>query len=277
VPIFRGVYFYGDDLWAAVLDMTMIRNVVSFSGGMGSWAAAKRVAASAGVEGLVLLFADTLIEDPDTYRFLDEAALNIGAPLTRIADGRTPWQVMSDEHVIGNTRIDVCSRILKRELLAKWIAENCDPAVATLHVGIDWSESHRLEGVRQRNPGWSYQAPMCEPPYLDKAQVLEWALNEGLRPPTLYAAGFPHNNCGGACVKAGQAQWALLLRTHPERYLAIEAWEDGMRERVGDYSILRDRRGGKTKALPLRAFRERLVPEKAYDSTEWGGCGCAIE
>lgn len=257
--------------------MDLIRNVVSFSGGMGSWAAAKRVAASAGVEGLVLLFADTLIEDPDTYRFLNEAALNIGAPLTRIADGRTPWEVMSDEHVIANTRIDVCSRILKRELLTTWIKANCDQKAVTLHVGIDWTEAHRLEGVRLRNPNWNYQAPMCGPPYLNKAEVLAWALSEGLRPPSLYADGFPHNNCGGACVKAGQAQWALLLRTHPERYLTVEKWEDSMRERVGDYSILRDRRGGKTKALPLRAFRERLRLEQGYDSTEWGGCGCAIE
>lgn len=255
----------------------MIRSVVSFSGGMGSWAAAKRVAASAGVEGLVLLFADTLIEDPDTYRFIDEAALNIGAPLTRIADGRTPWQVMSDERVIANTRIDVCSRILKRELLAKWITSNCDPEVVTLYVGIDWTEAHRLEGVRLRNPGWRYCAPMCEPPYLTKAEVFALALAEGLRPPSLYASGFPHNNCGGACVKAGQAQWALLLRTHPERYQQVEKWEDGMRERVGDYSILRDRRGGPTKPLPLRAFRERLVREEGYDVHEWGGCGCAVE
>ncbi len=50
--------------------------------------AARRVAAAYGVADLVLLFADTLIEDEDLYRFADQAAANIGAPLIRIAEGR---------------------------------------------------------------------------------------------------------------------------------------------------------------------------------------------
>lgn len=254
----------------------MIRNLVSFSGGVGSWAAAKRVAASAGVEGLVLLFADVKDEDADLYRFLDEAARNIGAPLVKIADGRTPRQVMSDEGFIGNTLADMCSRILKRELLERWILANCDRELTTLHIGIDWTEAHRIEAPRRRYAGWRVEAPMCEPPYLSKAEILEQLRAEGIRPPRLYEAGFPHNNCGGACVKAGQAQWALLLRTNPALYREWEEWESGMRTRVGDHSILRDRRGGTTKPLPLRAFRERLQREQGYDSTDWGGCGCAI-
>jgi 3'-phosphoadenosine 5'-phosphosulfate sulfotransferase (PAPS reductase)/FAD synthetase len=62
-----------------------------FSGGVGSWAAARRVVEKHGTEDLVLLFADTLIEDEDTYRFLREAAANVGGQLVEIADGRTPW------------------------------------------------------------------------------------------------------------------------------------------------------------------------------------------
>ncbi len=49
-------------------------HVVMFSGGAGSWAAAKRIAA----RPLTLLFADTLIEDGDLYRFLDDAAADVG-------------------------------------------------------------------------------------------------------------------------------------------------------------------------------------------------------
>ena len=43
----------------------MIRHLVYFSGGVGSWAAAKRVAQREDVDQLTLLFADTLIEDED--------------------------------------------------------------------------------------------------------------------------------------------------------------------------------------------------------------------
>jgi hypothetical protein len=49
-----------------------------FSGGIGSWAAAKRVAAEHGTDRLVLLFSDVkgqtmdphVGEDEDTYRFI---------------------------------------------------------------------------------------------------------------------------------------------------------------------------------------------------------------
>lgn len=52
-------------------------DVVQFSGGGGSWAAAKRVGAEHGTADLTLLFADTLIEDQDCYRFVLEGAANV--------------------------------------------------------------------------------------------------------------------------------------------------------------------------------------------------------
>ena len=51
-----------------------MKHVVMFSGGAGSWAAAKRVAERHGTADLTLLFTDTLMEDEDLYRFLHEAA-----------------------------------------------------------------------------------------------------------------------------------------------------------------------------------------------------------
>ena len=256
--------------------MRMIRHLVMFSGGIGSWAAAKRVVAAHGTEHTVLLFADTLIEDADLYRFLAEAASNIGAPLVRIADGRTPWEVMSDELVIGNSRIDPCSRILKRQLLNRWRDEHCTPAETTIYLGIDWSEAHRLQTVRSRTSPWRYEAPMCEPPYLSKAEMIAQLRSASINTPRLYEMGFPHNNCGGACIKAGQAQWELLWRVYPDRYAKVEQWEESMRVNVGDHSILKDRRGGQTKPLTLRTFRERLEAQRGFDSMEWGGCGCSL-
>jgi hypothetical protein len=87
--------------------------------------------------------------------------------------------------------------------------------------------------------------------------------------------GFPHNNCGGFCVRAGQAHFALLLRTLPERYAFHEEQEEKLRTYLGkDVAILRDRRNGKTRPMTLREFRERLIANGQYDPNEWGGCGC---
>lgn len=258
-----------------------MKHIVTFSGGIGSWAAAKRVAAKFGTADLTLLFADVKMEDEDLYRFVEEAAANVGGTLVRLIEGRDPWTVFFDERFLGNSRVDPCSKILKRGMLDKWRNANCDPAEDVMYIGIDWSEMHRLDRFRARCAPFRYEAPMCEKPYLDKTQMLALLHDEGIKPPRLYEMGFPHNNCGGFCIKAGQAQFKLLLEKMPGRYAYHEKREQEIRSFLNkDVSVLRDRRGGNTKGVPLtlRDFRVRLErDEKDLEKNEWGGCGCAIE
>lgn len=84
------------------------------------------------------------------------------------------------------------------------------------------------------------------------------------------------NNCSGACVKAGQAQWELLLRTDPATYAYHEGREDKFRTEVGkDVAVMRDRTGGTATPLTLRRFRERLETQPSlFDPTDWGACSC---
>lgn len=248
-----------------------------FSSGAGSWAAAKRVAAQCGTDDLVLLFADTLIEDEDNYRFLHEASANVGGQLVTVCEGRTPWEVFFDVRFIGNTRVDPCSRVLKREPLRRWLNQNCDPADTIVYIGIGWDEKHRLRPIRAAHDGWRVEAPMCDEPHLFKADVLRWIREEGIEPPRLYQAGFPHANCGGTCVKAGQAWWRLLLLTDRNRYLEWELNESRFRSCINpDVSILRDRRGGETNPITLRQLRERIESGAQVDLFDWGGCGCLV-
>lgn len=285
-----------------------VRHVVMFSGGVGSWAAARRVIDRHGTAGVTLLFADTLIEDEDLYRFLEDAGRDLGVPITRLAEGRTPWQVFADERFLGNTRVDPCSRILKRELLRAWLEAHADPAVTTVHVGIDANEIHRLDGVRLRHahgrdgcrrgwcrslfangerlegPGcpqmlavpWAVDAPLCwRPAVLFKEDMLRDLASRGIEVPRLYRLGMPHNNCGGGCVKAGQGQFAHLLRVLPERFAEWEREEQKMRDQLGDVAILRDRTGGVTRPLPLVELRRRIeADDTRVDQLDIGGCGC---
>lgn len=255
----------------------LLKRVVMFSGGVGSWAAAKRVAERHGTENLTLLFTDTLIEDPDLYRFLLEAASNVGGELVRLAEGRTVWEVFRDEKFLGNHRIDPCSKILKRQVADRWLATNCDPASTVVYVGIDWTEEHRFTRLRNRRRPWVYEAPLCEPPYLRKDQVFASLAVEGIEAPRLYRLGFAHNNCGGGCVKAGIGHFALLHRTLPEVFSEWERNEAALREQLGDVSILTDRRGGTRKPLPLSTLRRRLECGEQVDMFEIGGCGCFVD
>ena len=254
----------------------MTTHLVQFSTGAGSAEVAWRVVEKHGANNVVLLTANTLAEDDDNWRFGAEVAARLGCDWVCLADGRTPMQVGRDLSVVPNNRMAVCSRVLKRELLRAYLDEHHDPAEAIVYLGFDWTEEHRLAAAKPHWAPWRIAAPLTEPPYLDKAAVLDLFRERGIEPPRLYAQGFTHANCGGACVRGGQAQWELLLRVNPGRYADWEAEEETTRAALGkDVSILRDRTRGTLRPLTLRRFREGLERQPSlFDEGDWGACGC---
>jgi len=232
---------------------------------------------------VLLLFADTTIEDEDLYRFVEESVKFLDVTFKTLCDGRTPWEVCRDVKFIANSRVDPCSRVLKRELLNKWRDKNCDPEETVVHFGIDWTETHRLERLRKRDDRWDFRAYMTEKPYLDKVDMIAEVERLGIEAPRLYKMGFAHNNCGGFCFKSGQAQFKLLLETMPDRYAEHEEEERVLRREVASKggtrpAILRDRSGGTIRPMSLEEFRERLQKQPdLFDRDEWGGSGCALE
>lgn len=252
--------------------------VVMFSSGAGSWAAGRLIVDQHGAENVTLLFTDTAMEDEDNYRFLNDAATDLGAELVQLKDGRDVWDVFKDARMIGNTRLSVCSRILKQEPARAWLDANRDPATTTVVVGIDWSESHRMAAVERSYAPYKVLGPLCDPPYRDRDAIFADLAARGIKRPRLYDMGFTHANCGGFCVRAGQGQFAQLLRNMPDRYAWHERREQEMRDYLGkDVSILRDRRGGTTVPLTLRALREEIeLDDSQIDLFDLGGCGCFV-
>lgn len=255
--------------------------VIQFSGGKGSWGAARFLRDARGInpERMTLLFADTNGEDPDLYRFLHEAAEDIGSPLVVLDnDGKTIWDAFREARMIGNTRLSVCSRMLKQKPCRDWLEANTDPTETTVVVGIDWTESHRLPAIERNWAPWLTVAPLAEPGAYTKRDIDRLLAEAGIELPVMYTQGFAHNNCAGACVRAGQGQWARLLAVNPARYAAEEAQEEALREHLGkDVAILRDRRNGETKPLTLRALRERAENNGQIDLFDIGGCGCMTD
>lgn len=246
--------------------------IVLYSGGIGSWGAAKRLVDDGARP--VLLFTDTMIEDEDLYRFIHESAAALGLKVTTIADGRTPWELFNDEGMIGNTRADICSRVLKRDLARKWIDDRY-PDGTTVAVGMDWTEIHRYDRAAPRWEPHNLIAPLVDKPLLSKLDLIDMVRECGVEPPRLYAMGFPHNNCGGFCVKAGIGNFRHLLRVMPERYAEHEAQEEAFRERTGkDVSIMRSRIGGETTPLTMRQLREQGDDQEELEG--FGGCGCMV-
>jgi hypothetical protein len=262
----------------AAADADQLR-VHQFSSGITSWAVAHLDIQANGRDNVVLLFADTLAEDDDNYRFLRDAAEQLGVPVTRVCDGRTPEQVDIDARWLSNSRLAKCSHELKQIPCRQWMTENTTPDAAVVYVGLTWDEAHRADAIRRWWQPWRVELPLMRPPYRDKDHWLREARRLGLEPPRMYAMGFPHANCGGTCPRGGQAQHALLLRTFPDRFARREDHERRMQALLdADHTILRDRTDGVTKQLPLAVLRRRIEAKDegmlAFDELDWGGCGC---
>lgn len=240
---------------------TTYHHIVLLSGGLSSFEAARRVINTYGRDMVELWFFDTLIEDEDLYRFLFDIEQVLGVPIIRYEEGRNPWQVFRDERFIGNSRADLCSKKLKRQLLERELVARYPDKDVILYFGLDWTEGHRIESLKPmwEKKGFAVEFPLCWEPLLFQDEITSLVESQEIEIPRLYKIGFAHNNCGGACVKAGIKQWSLLWFTFPNRYLWHEEREQEIRKYLRkNVSILRNRKYGKTCPMTLRVLRMRL-------------------
>jgi len=255
-----------------------MKHIVFYSGGIGSWATAKRVIAKHGTKDTILLFTDTLVEDEDLYRFIDQTVEEMGVEYHRVADGRTPFEVYRDERYLGNSRIAPCSHKLKQDTANKWIAGNFQPNECILYLGIDWTEEHRTTAPRKNWHPYRVEFPMCEEPYVTKEEMLGELKRLGIETPRLYRMGFAHNNCGGFCCRAGQGHYANLLKQIPERFAYYEEKEEEMRRFLDkDVAMMKKTKDKKTFPYTLRQLRQDIEASEVIDTNDIGGCGCFVD
>lgn len=252
-----------------------MKHIVLTSGGLGSHFTTKRLL-ERGVqkEDIIRLFTDTRVEDEDLYRFLYQSTEKLGIPLTEATDGRTIWEVFRDVKYLGNSRLDPCSRVLKREKSRKYIKQ-FSPDEVIVYLGYDWTEMSRFEKAQKAWLPYRIESPLCEPPYLDKEDMKKMIVEDGIELPRLYRMGFAHNNCGGGCVKAGIGHFVKLLDEFPERFFEWEKGESDIREYLGkDVTILRRMINGKRVNFALKQLREERQTITESEKCEIGGCGC---
>ncbi len=256
-----------------------MRRIVNFSGGLCSFWAAHRVVDRYGPKDVTLLFADTLEESADLYEFNSKASEILGVPITRISEEMDVWTLFRKQGLIGNNRFPICSVKLKREPLDLWHRQNCLEMDAVLYVGFDWNEDDRVRDLQKALHPWRVEAPMMESPIWTKCKMEEEAVKLGLPIGEAYSLGFPHNNCGMRCVRAGITHWVHLFKVKPDRFLDWEQKEcdtaEDFRQRgIEPLSMLKDRRGGETRNLYLRDLRKRIESGEKFNEFDWGGCGC---
>lgn len=237
--------------------------------------------------------------NPEWRAFLADLrarAIDAMPELIWLVEGRDPWEIFRDQRFLGNSMADPCSKIGKRQIADNWRKTYCrregelfgDPD--TFAVGIGDHERHRFDdcegggiGPRMLQDGWRYHAPLLSEPQEGEFALFFAPLEAiGPRAPRLYGLGYAHNNCGGFCVKAGQAHFANRYRVQPERFAYDLLMEQKLRDFLeADVSMLTDRRGGGGKRpLTLADFERRLRADPAREyNIEQGqsGCGCMLD
>jgi hypothetical protein len=253
--------------------------ILSLSGGVASAVAGERAGARYGWANILPWISDTSWEDVDLWRFVGQICRRWGVLPHIHRDGRTPLQVAEDHQIIANQKIAPCSFDLKIKPFRAWL--EVYPKPVTVLLGLDWREQHRMAAPRRNYEsidGVTVDYPlMWKPieyrPYQDV--VRDW----GIEPPRLYALGFPHNNCGGRCVKQGIREWQRLALNFPDRFAEVRDWEQAQRAKGGaraNYAIARDQSGGTVTPLTLAEIEQRTQPDDDTPSTDdMFGCMCS--
>jgi len=243
--------------------------IVNVSGGLTSFEALRRVVVRHGSGANVIpIFADTKIEEPDLYRFLGDIERHLSIKIIRLADGRTPFDVMKDERCITMHGMAPCSKKLKREVIDRYVASIAGPV--TRVFGLDWSEMHRVKRMRELS-AWPLWFPLIEKPLVTKQDIISYLHSVGIEEPQLYKGGFTHSNCGGGCVRAGKKQFIHLLHTRPDTFALWEAHEQNMREYLDKDIFILVKHKQTLRQVREEAERGAVVCDDDEDGTV---CGC---
>lgn len=235
-------------------------------------------------------------EHPDTWRLMDSMSEKLGIEITYVAyHPETKWQFVAKEDrgnkdklhtpfdifmqkgFIGSPRNDPCSSLLKRETIYQYIISKYTPLNCIIAVGIHADEFDRSVAIREnwQNKRFKTTFPIIDLPRTpeeDQSRLLQEWYGVSI---DLYEKGFEHNNCAGACVKAGQSQWARLWYYYPDVYNEWERleqeWNDTWSSIRGRRTILRITNAGKTRYISLKEFRQEVIEPAVCNGNGWLG------
>lgn len=258
-------------------------HIVNISGGAASAVCLFRVIERYGRDSTRAVFADTRWEHPDCYRFLDDVERASCVQIDRLSEGRNIWDVFFADSTLTSPGFGGCraSWVLKRQALdqyAEAISEDL-----TVYVGFGPDEEDRMKRIQCARPDRKFDFPLTWQPKLWRCDVMDDLKRRGIQVPSMYADGYPHANCGGACILAGIKQWAGLLRDNPELYRISEENEQKFQQMLRDrgraeHTILKDRRGGKIQNYSLRQLREDIESGRRQGDDSWRvqSCSCML-
>lgn len=269
--------------------------ISSLSGGVSSAIATELTIKKYGRNKVKVFFADTLWEDKDLYRFIDDLMARWGGRLYKHTDGRTPAQVAEQRQIIPNNMMAPCTYELKIKPFEKWLVRQQRPV--TVIMGFNWEEQHRIKsrqnytkrsgkwkkptGYQQRFFGVYEDYPLLWEPWI--LRPFDYVRDVmGIEIPRAYIEGFGHNNClgRGGCFKGGQTYFKQLKYLRPDNFEFMSAWENNQRfkndGKLSKHTILRHTVNGAKQPLPLSELEEGMEGSESDLQMDMFNCVCGV-
>ena len=187
----------------------MARTVSWFSCGAASAVATKLVNPD------VVAYCETGSEDVDNERFLVDCEKWFGKSVTRIR-GKWPdtWSVWEHRKFISGPAGAPCTGELK---VKPRIAFQRPDDIHVFGYTADSADVRRANILRENWPDLIVSVPLIDRG-LTKAACLSMIEGAGLKPPRVYAMGFPNANCIPCCKATSPGYWALVRKEFPVQF-----------------------------------------------------------
>lgn len=223
----------------------IIKHICMFSTGLSSAVMLDMMIRQYGKENVIPFLTDTLWEDEDNYRFMNEVMKYLDIQPVIYKDGRTPEEVFFDSRFLGNFGTAPCSKELKMKQTVIFVEEQRFKGIEPiLYFGIG---NHEIQRSGRITENYSHN---CLEPVECRFPLTTISINndmmrkivEGswkIKVPRMYDYGFKHANCGGRCVKGGIEHYQLLYQVWPHRFKQQEDMESKFRSEINDYTILK--------------------------------------
>ena len=205
-------------------DKTSGRIIGWWSGGVASAVACKIAIEKWGKDRVTLVFCDTGIEHPDTYRFMKDFERTLDVKVIMIKSDKfdTPEQVWRKYKGMNFAHGAPCSSSLKKEPRVRF--QDLEGDFGQI-FGFDYCkrEIRRADNMLTNNPDLNPIFPLIIEG-ITRDRLFEIIEEMGIKRPSVYDH-FLNNNCIGAddspiggCVQGGIGYWQKIQDMYPKKF-----------------------------------------------------------
>ena len=163
----------------------------------------------------VIAYCHVGSEDKDNARFMRDCEEWFGKEITILKnpDYKDTWAVWEKKQYLAGIAGAPCTGALK---IQPRLAFERPDDIHIFGYTADGNDIRRAKALRE-NWDISVETPLIDRG-ITKAACLAMIHAAGIKPPRVYAMGYPNANCM-PCVKAtSAAYWSLCRKTHPEEF-----------------------------------------------------------